>query len=236
MAGILERVAQEAKAGISTAELDALAESLIRSAGDEPAFKGYKPDGARIPFPATLCVSINNEVVHGIPSADRILKEGDIVGLDLGLKHGGLFVDAAVTVGVGKIDERASKLINVTREALMVGIASARVGKTVDDVGSAIEKFVKPHKFGIVRELGGHGVGHAVHESPYVPNFSGSGYRDKLEEGMVIAIEPMLNEGGWKVKLASDKFTYRTTDGSRSAHFEHTIVITKTGPEILTKL
>ncbi|MBX4216063.1 type I methionyl aminopeptidase, partial [Candidatus Parcubacteria bacterium] len=185
------------------------------------------------PYPATLCVSINNEVVHGIPG-ETVLKEGDIVSLDLGLRHQGLIVDAAITVAVGKTDAKAAKLIETTKEALARGVSAVRAGGFVGDIGKAIELYVKPLKFGIVTELGGHGVGYEVHEEPYVPNVGMKGNGPKLKNGMVIAIEPMLAEGKGEVYLDKDGYTFKTADGTRAAHFEHTIVVTAEGFEILT--
>lgn len=235
LASILKQLVAEVKPGVSAQSLNALAEKLMLGGGDIPSFLGYVPSGAKRPYPASLCVSINDEVVHGIPNeTEKLLKEGDIVTLDTGLIHKGLFTDSAITVGVGKIDAKAKKLLNVTKKALMVGIKAVRAGATTGDIGFAIESFVKPYGFGIVRELAGHGVGYAVHEEPFVPNFGKKGEGMVLKAGMVIAIEPMLNEGGAGVKLDSDGYTYRTKDGSRSAHFEHTVVVTENGSEILT--
>lgn len=233
---ILEKVGKLVAPGVSTKELDVYAEKLIRAGGDTPAFLNYQPEGAKHPYPASLCVSINDEVVHGIPSEDKILKEGDIVGFDLGLKHKGFFADAAMTLPVGKIDADSKKLLEVTREALAKGVSAARAGNHVGDISSAIENTIRPHGFGIVEILSGHGVGRSIHEDPYVPNFGKPGTGVKLVPGMVIAIEPMINLGTKNVKLDSDGYTYRTADGSRSAHFEHTILITKAGPEILTMI
>lgn len=232
---VLELVAKEVKPGMHTKELDILAEKLIREAGDEPAFLHYSPEGALSPYPATLCVSINNEIVHGIPSEDRILKTGDIVSLDCGVKHKGLYTDSAITVPVGKITKASEKLLRVTKEALFVGIEAAQVGNTVGDIGYAIEKFIKPHGYGIVRECAGHGVGKHIHEDPYVPNYGKKGTGAVLKEGMVIAIEPMINEGNGKMIVDKDGWTFKTADASRSAHFEHTVAITKDGPVILTE-
>lgn len=234
-AAILRRLAEMAKPGVATRELNDLAEKLIKESGDEAAFLGYSPKGARRPYPASLCVSVNDEVVHGIPNEqEKILREGDIVSLDLGLRHDGLFTDAAITIPVGKIDEAAEKLIETTKKALAIGINAAHGGGHIGDIGAAIEKFVKPFGYGIVRDLAGHGVGYAVHEPPFVPNFGEKDKGKKLLPGMVLAIEPMLNEGTEKVILDSDGYTYRTADGKRSAHFEHTIVITDSGAEVLT--
>lgn len=235
LAEILRTAAAEVRPGVSARSLNDLAEKLITEGGDIPSFLNYAPSGAKRAFPAALCVSVNDEVVHGIPNeTNKILKECDIVSLDAGLKHEGLFTDCAITVPVGKIDARARKLIAVTKKALAVGIQAVRAGATTGDIGFAIESFVKPLGFGIVRELAGHGVGYAVHEEPFVPNFGKKGEGIVLKAGMVLAIEPMINESSAGIKLDSDGYTYRTKDGSRSAHFEHTIVVTEKGAEILT--
>ena len=235
LARVLSETAKMVKPGISTDELDQYAYNFIIKGGDKPAFLNYKPSGARKAYPASLCVSVNNEIVHGIPSKNRILKEGDIVSLDLGLNHKGLFTDHAVTVAVGKISKESEKLINATREALYVGIEAAKGGNRVGDIGHAIEKFVG-RKYGIVRVLSGHGVGVQIHEDPYIPNFGKKGKGDKLVPNMIIAIEPMLNLGKDGVVTMSDGYTIKTVDGSRSAHFEHTILITTGDPEILTEI
>jgi methionyl aminopeptidase len=237
LAEILRNIVQSVEPGVSTAELNEEAEKLVRDGGDEPAFLNYTPRGAPRPYPATLCVSINDEIVHGIPNEDpQVLREGDIVGLDLGLKHKGMVVDSAVTVPVGEIDESAQKLINTTRKALSVGIKTARAGNTVGDIGYAIEQFVKPFGYGIPRELGGHGIGCHVSEEPYIPNYGKRGEGEKLKAGMVLALEPMLNEGTERIiESKGDGYTLSTADGKRSAHFEHTILITEGDAEILTK-
>ncbi len=239
LATVLYKVRDMVAPGISTKDLDIYAERLIREMGDEPALLNYRPEGARIPFPATLCVSVNNEVVHGIPNVKRILKEGDIVSIDLVIKHKGLFTDMALTVPVGKISNGDKKLLETTERALMVGIDSARVGNRTGDIGHAIESFVKGKKgskYGIVEVLAGHGVGVKIHEDPFVPNFGKIGTGAKLVPGMVLAIEPMLNNGTKHVTLQDDGYTFHTDDGKRSAHFEHTILITDGDPEILTKI
>ncbi len=233
LSAILAQVAQKVRPGISTYELDQYAYELIKEGDDEPAFLGYKPDGHHKAFPASLCTSVNSEVVHGIPRKDKILKEGDIICIDLGLKHKGLFTDHAVTVAVGAISKESQKLLDATREALAVGIEQAVAGNTVGDIGHAIESFVNK-RYGIVRELSGHGVGKYIHEDPYVPNFGKKGKGQKLIPGMVIAIEPMLNIGRADIVSMSDGYTIKTADGSRSAHFEHTVLITEGEPEILT--
>ncbi len=237
LAGILAKVAKAAVVGASTFDLDNLARQLAEEQGDKPAFLNYKPKGAPRPYPASICISVNDEIVHGIPNeTPKILKDGDIVSLDMGLEHGGLFTDSAVTVGVGEVDEAGQKLIETTKQALMEGIRAAKDGKYVRDVSYAIEKYVRPKRYGIVEELCGHGVGYKIHEDPYVPNYCLEDKGEKLKAGMVIAIEPMLNEGTKKITLDDDGYTYRTADGKRSAHFEHTIVITKNGAEVLTML
>jgi len=235
LADVLAKVAKKVKPGISTFELDKYAFDLIKEDGDIPAFLNYRPEGAPKAFPASICISVNNEVVHGIPKKSRILKEGDIVSLDLGLKHKGYFTDHAVTVPVGKISKRDEQLIEYTKKALEAGIWAAIGGATVGDIGHAIESFVN-RKYGIVRELSGHGVGVKIHEDPYVPNFGKSGKGQKLIPGMIIAIEPMLNMGSAHIVTADDDWTIKTADGSKSAHFEHTILITEGEAEILTKI
>ncbi len=238
LAYVLSEVAKKVAPGVSTKELDEYAEKLIRELGDIPAFKNYKPYGAKTPFPATLCVSINDEVVHGIPT-NRILKEGDIVALDCGVKHKGYFTDMAITVPVGKISKEDKKLLEITREALMIGVKAAKIGKRVGDIGYAIESFVRKqkHNYGIVDILSGHGVGKYIHEDPFVPNFGDKNTGEKLVEGMVIAIEPMLNMGTKNVFLdKADDWTFKTRDSKNSAHFELTIAVGKNGGEILTKV
>jgi len=237
LAFILQSVAKIVKAGVSTADLNNLAQKMAEEGGDKPAFLNYKPVGMKRPYPAALCVSINDAIVHGIPNEyPQIIKEGDIVSLDMGLNHKGLFTDAAITVSVGKVDEVGENLIEATRQALMEGIKVVKEGKYIRDISYAIERFVRPKRLGIVEELCGHGVGYNVHEDPYVPNYCLESKGEKLKAGMVIAIEPMLNEGSKKIKLDADGWTYRTADGKRSAHFEHTIVVTKNGVEILTQI
>ncbi len=235
LAHVLAAVVAAVRPGVPEIELDQLAEKLIRDGGDTPAFKNYQPGGAKRAFPATLCVSVNDAIVHGIPT-DRALMEGDIVGLDLGLAHQGLFVDMAETVCVGAVSKADAELVQTTKEALAAGIAAAHAGGRIGDISAAIQAFAQAHHYGIVRELGGHGVGHDVHEEPYVPNYGAAGTGPELVEGMVLALEPMFNRGGDAITLGQDKFTYKTKDGSRSAHFEKTIVITEKGSEVLTKL
>lgn len=234
-AAILEILTAKVVPGVTTGELDALALSLVREGGDEPAFLGYKPAGASYAYPATLCVSVNDEVVHGIPDAKRVLQEGDVVSLDLGLKHKGLFTDAAVTVAVGTVDVKKRELLKVAQAALYKGIDEIKPGARTGDIGHAIEHYIKAYKYGIVRDLAGHGVGIAIHEDPFIPNYGQKGKGTLLKAGMVIAIEPMVNLGTAEVTLDDDDYTFRTADGKASAHFEHTVLVTEDGYEILTQ-
>lgn len=236
LARILSEVAASVRPGMTSEELDTMAKRLIEEGGDTPAFLGYMPEGSDRPYPGALCVSVNDEVVHGIPNeSPRTLNKGDIVGLDLGLIHRGYVVDSAVTVPVGEVDEKTKALIAHTKQALLLGIAEAREGNAIGDIGFAIESFALSQGLGVVRELGGHGVGKRVHEEPHIPNFGKKGKGMKLRAGMVLAIEPMLNEGSDEVYLAPDGYTWKTADGKRSAHFEHTILVTEGDPEILTE-
>lgn len=234
LASVLFKTAKIIKPGISTHEIDKYAFDLIKKNGGVPAFLDYRPSGMKSAFPASVCISINDEVVHGIPSKSRILKEGDIVSLDIGLKYKGLFTDHAITIPVGRISKVNKKLLEDTKKALEIGIKSAVGGNTVGDIGFAIESFVGS-KYGIVRELAGHGVGREIHEDPYVPNYGKPGKGQKLIPGMIIAIEPMLCLGSHQIEVSDDDWTIRTRDGKNSAHFEHTILITKGKPKILTK-
>lgn len=236
---ILAEVLAEAVAavcpGITTHELNEIAEKAMHIRDAEPVFKGYKPRGARTPFPAAICISVNEEVVHGIPGGLRKLVEGDIVGIDAGVRYHGFITDAARTVPVGETDAKSMTLIRDTRKALAIGIAEARAGSRVGDIGAAIQAFAEPLGYGIVRELGGHGVGKEVHEDPMIPNYGVARTGAEFVAGMVIAIEPMLNIGTHRVVFdKKDGYTVRTADGSRSAHFEDTVLITDGEPEILT--
>ena len=233
LARVMDALEEKVERGVTPTELDSLARRLIEEGGDKPAFLNYKPQGASYPYPASLCTSVNDEVVHGIPS-EIPLVEGDIIGLDLGLIHNGVIVDMARTLPVGKIDAKAQKLLATTQNALMAGIKAIKAGKKIGDISAAIETVAKEQKYGVVRELGGHGVGKKVHEPPFVPNFGKKGTGDELVAGLVIAIEPMFNEGSHEVVLGADGYTYHTADGKRSAHFEHTILVTKKGAEIIT--
>lgn len=236
LARVLIALKKAIKPGVSTEDLNLLAERLIRAEGDEPPFLNYTPHGARIPFPAALCVSLNDEIVHGIPSASRILKEGDVVSVDLGLSHHGMITDAALTVVVGKTSPEVMLLVKETERALYEGIKAARAGGHIGDIGGAIERVANEHGYGIVREFGGHGVGHRVHEEPYVPNYGKKGVGPILKPGMVLALEPMFMLGKEDIRIMPDGYTVVTRDESISAHFEHTIVITERGAEILTKI
>lgn len=228
VADILERLAAAVAPGVTTADLDALAERLVHESGALPAFKGYRK------YPATLCTSINEEVVHGIPSPKRVLVEGDVVSIDMGVKLAGYFGDSAVTVPVGKVTPEAERLLRVTREALWKGIDQVKPGARVSDIGAAVQAWVEAHGYSVVREFVGHGVGTALHEEPQVPNYGPGGRGPRLAEGMVLAIEPMVNVGGAAVKVLSDGWTAVTKDRSLSAHFEHTIAVGPEGPLVLT--
>lgn len=235
LAFVLAALRAAALPGVTTEELDDLAEQLIVSGGDEQCFLGYTPEGAGRPYPATLCVSINDEVVHGIPNESvKILKEGDIVGLDLGLRHEGIVVDAAITVAVGQVSDEVQKLLYATENALAAGIEAAKPGNHVGDIGAAIQREIEGAGFKVIKELGGHGVGDLVHEEPFIPNYGKPGEGELLEEGMVLALEPISAAGKAAVTLAPDGYTYRTKDGSKSAHFEHTILIEKGGALVVT--
>lgn len=230
---VLDAVSKEVKPGVTTAHLNNFVYTMVKEMGDEPAFLNYKPFGAAYPYPGSICISVNDEVVHGIGD-DRILKEGDIVGLDGGVKHKGMISDSARTVAVGKISQEDEELMRVTKEALMAGIKAAKCGNYVNDISRAIEKAI-PKKYGIVKILSGHGVGYKVHEEPYVPNFDDGVKGPKLVPGLVLAIEPMVNLGTDEVYLAKDGYTFITKDHKKSAHFEHTILITEGEAEILTQ-
>lgn len=235
LAHILKTLESEVRPGMETREIDARAEMLIRELGDTPALKNYHPQFAKRPFPDCICVYVNDEVEHGISTENNIiLKEGDIVGMDLVIEHQGLFVDSALTAAVGQIDEKAKQLLSVTKKALMAGIKEARAGARIGDISSAIEDVGIEYGYGVVYELGGHGVGGAVHEGPMVPNVGDPGKGPILKEGQVLAIEPMFNEGTAEIILDADGYTFRTADGTRSAHFEHTVIVGKDGAEILT--
>ncbi len=223
--------------GVSLLALNQKADDLIRETGDIPSFLGYKPEGAHREYPASICISVNDEIVHGIPNeSPHDVKEGDIVSLDCGLTHQGLITDHAVSVVAGASNPETDRLLRATKEALEAGIRASRGGNHVGDIGDAISKVARSYNYGNVIDLGGHGVGYVVHEEPYIMNEGEKGEGEELVPGMVIAIEPMLTEGTAHIRLLPDDYTYVTRDSSRSAHFEHTILITDGAPEILTKL
>ncbi len=226
-AAILRKLVEEIRPGIRTNELDAIAVQELRKHGVQASFKGYRG------FPAHLCVSVNDELVHGIPG-DRVLKEGDIVSLDMGVFSQGFHGDAALTVGVGAISSQAKGLIATTEEALMAGISVAFPGAYLSDISAAIQLRAESGGFSVVREYTGHGIGRELHQEPQVPNFGQPGQGPLLQKGMTLALEPMINSGGWRTKVDRDQWTVRTADRSLSAHFEHTIAITDGEPEVLT--
>lgn len=234
LAGAFMRILGMIKPGTTTAEIDRVFEETIISEGGKPAFKGYK-GGSSKPFPASTCISINEEVVHGIPS-NRKLKNGQIVGIDAGIELDGWYGDMACSFLVGDVDDDFRKLWRITRETLYVGINRARSGNSVNDIGSAIQDYVESHGFSVIRDLVGHGIGSNLHEEPAVPNYRSSGSNTRLQAGMTIAIEPMVSMGKWSIRVLRDGWTAVTTDGSPAAHFEHTILVTDGEPEILTLL
>ena len=225
---VLTELAAAVAPGVSTADLDALAEKRIRQAGATPAFLGYHG------YPATICASVNDEVIHGIPSGRRLLNEGDVISIDVGAALNGYYGDSAVTLPVGKISEGAATLLRVTEESLYKAIDAARPGNRVSDIGHAVQKHVEAYGFSVVREFVGHGIGQKMHEEPQVPNYGQPGHGPRLAEGMVVAIEPMVNAGAANVKVLADGWTAVTKDGSLSAHFEHTVAVTAGAPWILT--
>ena len=224
---VLEKLRASVRPGITTRELDEIALRECRRLGGRPSFKGYQG------FPANLCASVNDEIVHGIPG-DRVLKEGDIVSLDFGAIYRGFQGDAAITVGVGKISAAAQKLMDITRESLAAGIRAVRAGDRLGDVSAAIGQYAETRGYGVVREYTGHGIGREMHEDPQIPNFGQPGTGPELKVGMTIALEPMVNIGGWRTRVGNDGWTVFTADGSLSAHFEDTVAVTSNGPEILT--
>ena len=225
---VLAELAAMVAPGVTSLDLDVAAERMVRAGGAEPAFKGYRG------YPCTLCASVNEQVIHGIPSK-RQLVEGDIISLDMGVKMNGFFGDSAVTVAVGRVSEEAQRLLRVTEEALEKGIAQVRLDGRISDIGHAIQKHVEAHGFSVVREFVGHGIGASLHEEPQIANYGDPGRGPRLAEGMTLAIEPMVNMGRAGVKVLSDGWTAVTKDGSLSAHFEHTVAVTKDGPLVLTR-
>ncbi|HEV8538695.1 MAG TPA: type I methionyl aminopeptidase [Bacteroidota bacterium] len=233
VAEVLRLLKELARPGVKTGELDTVAEQFIRSQGAEPAFKGYGTDPRNL-FPASICTSIDDEVVHGIPG-NRALQEGEIIAIDVGVKKNGLYGDGAWTFPVGKVTEGKTRLMKIAEESLYKGIDRARAGNRVHDISAAVQQHVEHSGFSVVRDLVGHGVGRFLHEEPAVPNFGKAGTGMMLQAGMTIAIEPMVNGGQYAVKIESDGWTVRTSDGRPSAHFEHTVLVTDHEPEILTK-
>lgn len=229
VAEVLESIKKHVSPGVSTLEINEFVESYINKRGARPAFKGYRG------YPASVCTSINEQVVHGIPSS-RKLKDGDIISLDIGVYYKGFYGDAAVTLPVGSVSDKAVKLIMVTEKALEAGLGKAVEGNRLSDISSAVQGCVEAEGFSIVRSFVGHGIGRELHEEPQIPNFGKPGEGPKLRPGMTLAVEPMVNEGGWEVVILDDGWTAVTKDRSLSAHFEHTVAITKNGLDILTKL
>jgi methionyl aminopeptidase len=225
---VLTALSSKVAPGMTTADLDQMAEAMIVGAGAIPAFKGYNG------YPATICASVNEEVIHGIPSGQRELQEGDVIAIDVGASLGGYFGDSAITLPVGKVSDDAARLLRVTEESLYKAIEVVRPGNRVSDIGHAVQRHVEAHGFSVVREFVGHGIGQRMHEEPQIPNYGEPGRGPRLTEGMVLAIEPMVNAGKPAVKVLSDGWTAVTKDKSLSAHFEHTVAVTATGPRILT--
>lgn len=231
---ILKRIEESITPGITTKELEEIAAKTLAEFNARSAFKGYKPNGAKTPFPGIICTSVNDEVVHGIPG-NRVLDEGDIVSVDVGVELNGYYADGAATFAVGRVSYEVARLIDITRKALFAGILQARVGNTIVDIARSIERVVSDAGFSVVRELVGHGVGRRLHEEPPVPNFADGASPIPLQEGMVLAIEPMVNMGSWKIKVLDDGWTVVTADGQPSAHFEHSVAITTLEPLVLTR-
>ncbi|MFA6193894.1 MAG: type I methionyl aminopeptidase [Parcubacteria group bacterium] len=237
LAGVLQRVSETVKAGTSAVELDKLARELIFSSGGRPSFLNYKPGGSGEGYPAALCVSVNDEIVHGLPLENKIFSEGDLVKLDCGVEYEKMHTDATVMVGVGKISEMAEKIMRVTKECLEIGIKEIKPGVSLNNYALAVEEHALKNELEIVRDLVGHGVGRAVHEPPQVFNYADRRMKEIiLQEGMTLALEPMVNEGTFEIVLDPDGWTYKTRDGKLNGHWEHTIVVTKRGCEVLTKL
>ncbi len=225
---IIKELTRSLKIGMSTAELDVICEKLMAEHRVRPAFKGYRG------FPATACISVNQQVVHGIPG-EYVFKDGDIVSIDVGIVYNEFYADTAVTVGVGNIGQKLKKLLDVAREALHQGITQAKVNNHLSDISFAIQNYVEAHHFSVVRDFVGHGIGRSLHEPPEVPNFGPPHRGPILKAGMVLAIEPMVNMGTWQTKVGADGWTVETFDGKPSAHFEHTVLVTESGPEVLTQ-
>jgi len=230
VAQVLESVKSLMVPGATTVDIDREAERLVRAAGAVPAFKGYRG------FPATICASVNDTVIHGIPSSARKLREGDILSVDMGVRLNGFYGDSAVTHGIGTIDPEAARLLDVTQQSLEKAIAVVKPGARVSDIGHAVQKFVESHGYSVVREFVGHGIGAQLHEEPQIPNYGAPGRGPRLAEGMVLAIEPMVTAGRPQVRVLADGWTAVTVDGSLAAHFEHTVAVTDTGSWVLTAL
>jgi methionyl aminopeptidase len=234
VAEVLAELCRQVRPGVTTGELDRIAEEMTRQRGATPAFKGYAPAGRA--FPRSVCTSINDEVVHGIPSESRVLREGDLIGLDFGVCYRGFYGDSAVTVAVGEADSEAERLMRATNEALWAGIEQVRAGKRLGDVSAAIQERVERDGFSVVREFVGHGIGRRLHEEPQVPNYGKRDRGIRLRGGMVLAIEPMVNAGAAEVRVKEDGWTAVTMDGRRSAHFEHSVAVTDGAPYVLSQL
>lgn len=235
LAETLQELRHSVKSGTPAFQLENKARELIKKSGGRPSFLNYRPAGAKEGFPAALCVSINDEIVHGIPDA-KVIREGDLVSLDLGVEIEGYHTDAAITFGVGKVPYLAENLMRATEEALSVGIRHVKAGETVGEIGWAVQGVLEKNKLGVVRELVGHGIGRSVHEDPAIPNYGERGTGTELKAGMTICIEPMATLGSPEVIIAEDGWTYKTADGLLSAHFEHTVLVTNDGYEVLTAL
>ena len=233
---VLHKLAGMVDVGVSTLDLEVEAEKMMNDAGAKPAFKGYYTPSAGTKYPFVLCTSVNNEIIHGMPSAKRTLKPGDIISIDTGVSLNGYFADSAITVPIGEINESAKKLLNVTQEALEMAIEKVRSGNRLFDICGTVEQHVVSNGFSVVREFVGHGIGTSLHEEPQVPNYiDRKNENPRLKEGMVLAIEPMVNAGKGESKVLSDRWTAVTVDGSYSAHFEHTVAVTSNGPWVLTR-
>lgn len=235
LAYVLNEVSKMVLPGIKATDLDMLAEKLIMEAGGRPSFKNYKTCDDKVPYPASLCVSINDEVVHGLPK-NKVLKDGDIVSLDLGMEYKGLYTDMAITVPVGNVGAESMKIIDVGKNALVKAMDVVKAGVAVGDIGHTVQNYVEENNFNVVRILVGHGLGRKAHEDPEIPNWGQKGKGVKLREGLIIAIEPMITAGKADIYLDKDLWTWKTKNGSLSAHFEHTIIVTKDGAEIITKI
>jgi methionyl aminopeptidase len=228
LSSIIKELNRSLKSGMTTGEIDAVAEQLIADHNVRPAFKGYRG------YPASVCVSVNQEVVHGIPGK-RVIRDGDIVSLDIGIIYENYYSDAAITVGLGEIAKDLQRLLEVTEESLYKGIAEAKVNNHLSDISFAVQHYIESHHFSVVRDFVGHGIGRSLHEEPEIPNFGPPHYGPVLKEGMVLAIEPMVNMGTWKTRVTENGWTVETLDGKPSAHFEHTVAVTESGPVILTQ-